>query len=387
MGRFAKSAGAAAILIAGVLPAGAQEPTLEQRIEEALRRSEAGASPPAPTPTAPLPAVPAEPQLLQPAPAQPAAPQASAAPERRAESLTMAEVNATTFADHADAIRGASPLILKLQVLLDRNNASPGVIDAYYGGNVAKAISAMESVLGLPVDGVLDPDVWSALAGDTARPVLVEYQITPEDVAGPFVPQIPSDFAEMAKLQTVAYTGPAEMFAERFHMDIKLLQALNPDKDFGAAGTTIVVADVGSVPIEGKIARIEADKKTRQLRAYDDKEWLVVAYPATIGSQDNPSPSGEHTVEGIAANPVYYYNPKNFQQGNNTEPLEIPPGPNNPVGTMWIDLSEPSYGIHGTPEPSRIDKTGSHGCVRLTNWDAEELAKLVKPGILVSFLD
>ena len=135
------------------------------------------------------------------------------------------------------------------------------------------------------------------------------------------------------------------------------------------------------------VARIEADKGLRQVRAYDAGGTLIVAYPATIGSEDNPSPSGTHTVEGVAPMPDYTYNPKiNFQQGENTEVLTIPPGPNGPVGSMWIDLSEPTYGIHGTPEPSLIDKTGSHGCVRLTNWDAEELAGMVEPGVVVEFV-
>ena len=139
--------------------------------------------------------------------------------------------------------------------------------------------------------------------------------------------------------------------------------------------------------MSGEVARIEADKSLRQLRAYDADGRLIVAYPATIGSAENPSPSGVHLVEGVAPMPDYTYNPKiNFQQGDNTEVLRIPPGPNGPVGSMWIDLSEPTFGIHGTPEPSLIDKTGSHGCVRLTNWDVTELSKMVKPGIEVAFI-
>lgn len=341
---------------------------------------------PAVPPTAPAPQATPGP-LPAPAPSSPAPPASGQAAARGMETLRPEAVNAATYQEHADDIRGASPLILKLQVLLDRNNASPGVIDSYYGDNVAKAIAAMESVLGLPVDGELDPDVWKALGGESARPPLMEYEITAEDVAGPFLKEVPRDFAEMAKLESLAYTGPLEMFGERFHMDVRLLKALNPQADFAAPGTRIWVADVKSEKIHGKIARIEADKARRQIRAYDDKDWLIVAYPATIGSEDNPSPSGDHRIDAIAPNPVYYYNPKkNFQQGKNDKPLEIPPGPNNPVGTMWIDLSEPSYGIHGTPEPSKIDKTGSHGCIRLTNWDAEELAKIVEPGIIVSFI-
>ena len=141
-------------------------------------------------------------------------------------------------------------------------------------------------------------------------------------------------------------------------------------------------------PKTGSVERIVADKTRKQVRAYDVDGNLVAAYPATIGSTDTPSPSGTVKVERIALDPQYTYNPKiNFKQGENDKVLTIPPGPNGPVGTVWIALSKPTYGIHGTPEPSRIGKTNSHGCVRLTNWDATELAKMVKPGIFVQFID
>ena len=114
----------------------------------------------------------------------------------------------------------------------------------------------------------------------------------------------------------------------------------------------------------------------------------MAAYPATIGSSDTPSPSGTHTVARVVLNPDYTYNPNiNFKQGDNHEILKIPPGPNGPVGIVWIALSKPTYGIHGTPDPSKIGKTESHGCVRLTNWDAQELARVVKPGVVVEFAD
>jgi lipoprotein-anchoring transpeptidase ErfK/SrfK len=296
-------------------------------------------------------------------------------------------VNAVVFSVDAVGARGANPLILKAQVLLDRAGASPGVIDAYAGNNVAKAVAAVETVVGLTVDGMLDKQVWDVLGGDNAPAVLTRYQITGEDAAYPFLSSIPADYSEQAKLQRLGYTNPEEMFGERFHMHVNLLKALNPNTDFRRAGTSIWVAAIEGQPVTGKIVRIVADKDRRQVRAYDQADRLIVAYPATIGSPDNPSPNGDHVVKGVAADPVYYYDPKNFLQGQNTEKLELPPGPNNPVGTVWIDLSEPSYGIHGTPEPAKIDKTGSHGCVRLTNWDAEELAELVDPGVVVSFVE
>lgn len=274
------------------------------------------------------------------------------------------------------------PAVVRLQVLLDRAGASPGVIDGYDGDNVRKAVIAFELMHGLPTDGVLDPDVLAALeSGDV---VIGQYQVMPTDLDA-IGPPIPADYAEQAKMSALAYTSIEEELAERFHMDIKLLAALNPGATY-TPGDRVFVAAYGP-DRTGEVARIEADKSLRQVRAYDAAGNLLVAYPATIGSADNPSPTGTHIVEGVAPMPEYTYNPKiNFQQGDNTSVLTLPPGPNGPVGSMWIDLSEPTFGIHGTPEPSKIDKTASHGCVRLTNWDANELARMVKPGVPVDFV-
>ena len=302
--------------------------------------------------------------------------------------LTMEAVNQAQFEEGLQSTEGASPLVLKAQILLDRNGASPGVIDGLYGDNVAKAISTFESVNELSEDGKLDAEVWSALTEGGGDDVLREYEITQEDVDYDFAEEIPEGYAELAKMDRLAYTSIEEMLAERFHMDIDLLKALNDGKDFSKSGTMLVVANVEGAKPDGKVARIEADKNKRQVRAYDGEDKLIVAYPATIGSAETPSPSGTHKVDSVAIDPAYYYRPdENFQQGENDQPLEIPPGPNNPVGTVWIDLSEPTYGIHGTPEPSEIDKTASHGCVRLTNWDAQELADLVEQGVTVEFIE
>jgi lipoprotein-anchoring transpeptidase ErfK/SrfK len=177
------------------------------------------------------------------------------------------------------------------------------------------------------------------------------------------------------------------MLAEKFHMDEGYLKALNPEANFSRPGTIIRVANVGA-PATRKVQRIVADKGRKQVRAYDEAGKLVVAYPATIGSAETPSPTGKHAVSRVAFNPNYTYNPKvNFKQGNNNKILTIPPGPNGPVGSIWIALDKPTYGIHGTPDPSKIGKTESHGCVRLTNWDAQELAKLVSVGVMVEFVE
>jgi len=274
------------------------------------------------------------------------------------------------------------PAIVRAQVLLDQFGASPGVIDGFDGENLRKGAMAFQQMSGMPVTGWLDQDLLARL--ETGQPVMGAYVITAEDV-GDITGPTPEDYAEKAQLEFLGFGSVAEKLAERFHMDVDLLETLNPGAQF-AQGDTIVVAATGTNRT-GLVARIEADKALRQVRAYDAQGMLLAAYPATIGSEDNPSPSGSYVVEVVAPMPNYTYNPEvNFQQGENTEVLTIPPGPNGPVGSMWIALSKPTYGIHGTPEPSQIDKTGSHGCVRLTNWDAEELGGMVEPGVQVDFI-
>ncbi|KQW29719.1 hypothetical protein ASE36_10365 [Rhizobium sp. Root274] len=276
--------------------------------------------------------------------------------------------------------------ITALQVFLDREGVSPGVIDGKMGQNVNKAIVAWEKMTGETLDPNNADDILERLrlSGGLA---ITSYTITAGDAAGPYVAAIPEDYAHKAQLPAMAYTSTAEMLAEKFHMDEGYLRELNPGVDFTIPGTMIKVIDPGPAKT-GSVARIVADKALKQVFAYGADGNLVAAYPASIGSTDTPSPSGTVTIERIALNPGYTYNPKvNFQQGANDKILQIPPGPNGPVGTVWLALSKPTYGIHGTPEPSKIGRTQSHGCIRLTNWDATELAKMVKAGVTVEFVD
>ena len=288
----------------------------------------------------------------------------------------------------ADEAKDApDPFLIRLQVLLDRAHASPGVVDGLQGSNTAKAIRAFERMRDMPVGGEPDEALWAALSGDAA-PAVHPYTITPEDVAGPFVPDLPKDYGKLAKLQRLGYRDAAELLAERFHMDEDLLRRLNPGADFATTGTQILVADPGAPPTD-KVSKIVVDKSEGEILAYREDGTLVLVDPATIGSPDNPSPSGTMKVNGVAHDPTYRYDPsKNFKQGDNKEKLTLPPGPNGPVGSVWIDLAKPTYGIHGTPDPDLIDKSGSHGCVRLANWDAEALAALVQPAkTVVEFRD
>jgi lipoprotein-anchoring transpeptidase ErfK/SrfK len=276
--------------------------------------------------------------------------------------------------------------IAALQVFLDREGISPGVIDGHLGENVNKAIAAWQEMTGDTLDPNDSEDILRRLSYSGGLPI-VDYTITASDAAGPYVASIPDDYAHKAQLPAMSFTSVTEKLAEQFHMDENYLKALNPNADFSIPGTTIKVINPGQ-PKTGQVARIVADKSKEQVFAYGADGALVAAYPATIGSTDTPSPTGTHTVERIALDPGYTYNPKiNFKQGDNDKILQIPPGPNGPVGTVWIALSKPTYGIHGTPEPSKIGKTNSHGCIRLTNWDATELAKMVKPGTTVEFVE
>jgi lipoprotein-anchoring transpeptidase ErfK/SrfK len=210
-------------------------------------------------------------------------------------------------------------------------------------------------------------------------------------VKGPFV-KIPDKMEEQADLERLGFSSAEELLGEKFHMDVDLLKALNPGKRFDEAGMSIIVANVeAQTPqgdLAGKAAKLEVVKSERVLRVLAEDGSTLAVYPASIGSDEKPAPTGSHTVRAIAPSPSYTYNPDYAFKGVKAkEKFEIKPGPNNPVGTKWIDLSVESFGIHGTPEPEKVGKAYSHGCVRLTNWDVEELAGMVKKGTPVVFLD
>ena len=298
--------------------------------------------------------------------------------------LTAAAIEGATYTG-GPLPDGPSPLTVKVQVLLDRADISPGIIDGWKGGMSTSAIQAFEAREGLPVDGVMDMAVWDALGGDVAGPVTRTYVVTPEDHAR-IGATLPEDYSEIARMDWIHYTSVTEKLAEDFHMDEDFLRTLNPGSDF-APGQEIVVVDPQEYAV-GAVARIEIDKTARRLLAMDDAGRVIANYPVAVGSTQPPSPSGTVGVEAVAYEPTYSYNPQlNFQQGDNDEFLTLPPGPNGPVGLVWIDLSEPTYGIHGTPEPASLFSAHSNGCVRMSNWDALELADMVSTETVVTFIE
>jgi lipoprotein-anchoring transpeptidase ErfK/SrfK len=296
----------------------------------------------------------------------------------------------------ADAPQKLDPL--HVQVLLDRAGFSPGAIDGRMGTNTRRALEALERA-----GQTLTPDV----------PPTTTYRVTAADVGGPFTPDIPKDLPAQAKLPALGYRSVVEMLAERFHASQALLKQLNPDVAF-AEGDEIVVPNVEPMILPAPAPDIKAKKPKEQLEAetaaaearmaarpdvtvtvsksassltVTGADGTILMYaPVTTGSENDPLPIGEWKVNGVALNPPFRYNPDLFWDADpaHTKAL-LPPGPNNPVGVVWVDLSKEHYGIHGTPEPETIARSQSHGCVRLTNWDALRLAGLVKPGTHVVF--
>ena len=302
--------------------------------------------------------------------------------EFNASAINAAEPSGKEISDSK-----ATPLGVRVQVLLDRAHFSPGEIDGKFGENARKALRAFAEAHGLPSSSTLSDDVWRKLRADE-RPATASYTITEKDVAVPFLEKLPGKMEDMKDIPRLSYTSPREELAERFYMGEDLLAALNPRQHFDHAGDSIVVVDTGSEQTDNKAARVEVDKARQTVKLFDKSNALIGFYPATVGSEEKPSPTGTLKVTEIDQNPTYRYNPDyHFKGVHSRKAFIIKPGPNNPVGTVWINLSAESYGIHGTPSPGKVSKADSHGCVRLTNWDAERVAHRVKKGTPVSFVE
>jgi lipoprotein-anchoring transpeptidase ErfK/SrfK len=310
---------------------------------------------------------------------------------------------------------GGGPSVLRTQILLDRARFSPGVIDGNWGKNTAKAVYWFQFAKGLNATGEVDQGTWDALnqAAGAGEP-LTRVQATAEDLKGPWVDPLPDDPYEQAKLDCLCYSSPLELFAERGHATPELIQKLNPQVDFAnlQAGTEIVLPNVPRMSPEdvsskggaratpaanrqgaqaapaagGQVARILISKQGFYLQGLDAQGHILYHFPSTLGSKYDPSASGTLQITGIHPEPGFHYQPKLFADVSDEKPeAQLPAGPNSPVGLVWLDLSKPHHGIHGTASPETIGYTSSHGCVRLTNWDALFLAQRVKSGTQVVF--
>lgn len=318
---------------------------------------------------------------------------------RRLHAAVVMLLAATALAPGAIAAEGGEPAIdpaLRAQVLLARARFSPGLIDGRWGRNTEDALLAYRKARGLgpPERGEarLDDVTRRALEREVGAAVLARFTIEPDDVDGPYVDRIPDDLMEQSRLERLAYTSPMERLCERLHASAELLESLNPRARF-AAGETIVVPAIPSSRPSGdapdpRSLTIQVSSSEGTLRVLDGDGEVAFYAPATAGSEAQPLPAGEWEVVGISRWPTFHYDPSLFGDAPPDHPKAvIAAGPNNPVGVVWIGLSAEHYGIHGTPEPAEIGYTASHGCIRLTNWDASYLSRLVAPGTRVELFD
>lgn len=286
------------------------------------------------------------------------------------------------------AVNAQAPLVsetLATQVMLDRSGFSPGEIDDQAGVNLKRALSAFQKANGLTGNDMAA--TWRKLREKSGEvPPLTPYTLTDADVSGPFTSSIPGELPEQARLPALNFRNALEALSERFHASPELLKKLNPSATFSKAGEQVTVPNVEGVARAVAMSPTVYVTRSTSALTVEENGTVVFHAPVTSGSQHDPLPIGRWKVNGVQRDPKFHYNPDLFWDADPKHSrATLNAGPNNPVGVVWIDISKEHYGIHGTPEPSKIGHVQSHGCVRLTNWDAATVAQWVKPGTPVIF--
>ena len=308
---------------------------------------------------------------------------AGASPQRRRVPAAKPKTPLAEQVEDAAGVESVAPgtqgaRTVRAQILLDRAHFSPGEIDGRYGNDLAIAIKGFQDAHHMKVTGTIDPDTWKLLNQDGA-PLIDTYTITAADVKGPFLP-VPAENSEQAKMKFLGFESAAEALGEKFHCSPKLLADLNPGKDLTEAGTEIQVPALVR-PAVARAVRVVVSKSKRTVTAYGAGDKVLAQYPATMGGPHDPLPRGKWIIANVEPMPWFNYDPVHFWNASRTaEAVRMPPGPNNPAGTVWMGLSKPHYGIHGTPDPGHIRHGESAGCIRLTNWDAMALSRMVRRG-------
>ncbi|MBK5257969.1 MAG: murein L,D-transpeptidase [Thermoanaerobaculia bacterium] len=305
--------------------------------------------------------------------------------------LSLAAINTAPI---AVPIQGdlSGPSVLKTQVYLDRLRFSVGALDGRWGKNSAISLWWFQRSRGLDSTGAVDEPTFRALAAAAAGEAAVRgHTLTADDVKGPFE-SMPEDVYDKAKLACLCYESLSEKLAEQFHTTVELLETLNPNVKLAdlAEGAAITVPNVRAEVSQDSpdIAKVVISVAGSTLNAFDASGNLVFHAPTTLGSKYDPSPNETVSVKKVAFDPNFHYQPKLFAEVPDDEPeANLNPGPNSPVGVVWIALSKPHFGIHGTADPDSIGYASSHGCVRLTNWDAREVAHRISPNVPVEFVD
>ncbi len=331
----------------------------------------------------------------------------NASPDKEADKTrveTQADDNSLIFADAGPEERAFTETpILRAQVLLDHLGFSPGVIDGKEGASYAAALRGFQQANDLADTGKLDAATERALQRWRQVPATRVVVIPAGFANGPFVPAFPKGAAAQAELPALGYRNLTEALAERFHTTPEMLVALNGAATLVGAGRPFRVPNIANIdrstlgedsrgwngtlerlgvaPEQPAAAKVVVDKSEGVLKVFGAGDKLIAQFPATMGSSRDPLPIGTWKIQGVSRNPEFHYNPKLFWDvSDSKEAVLLQPGPNSPVGVAWIDINKPHYGIHGTSEPHTIGRAESHGCIRLTNWDAARLAQMVKPG-------